>query len=58
MAGGEGANDLAMIEAAAIGVAYHAKPEVAQDAPARLDYTDLTSLLYMQGYAHDEFAGA
>ncbi|MEO0962892.1 MAG: phosphoserine phosphatase SerB, partial [Pseudomonadota bacterium] len=57
MAVGDGANDLAMIEAAGIGVAYHAKPVVAQAAPARLDHTDLTSLLYIQGYARDEFAG-
>lgn len=56
MAVGDGANDLAMIEAAGIGVAYHAKPVVAQAAPARLDHTDLTSLLYIQGYARDEFA--
>lgn len=58
MAVGDGANDLAMIEAAGIGVAYHAKPVVAQAAPARLDHTDLTSLLYIQGYARDEFAAA
>jgi len=56
MAVGDGANDLAMIEAAGLGVAYHAKPVVAQAAPARLDHTDLTSLLYIQGYARDEFA--
>ena len=58
MAVGDGANDLAMIEAAGIGVAYHAKPVVAQAAPARIDHTDLTTLLYMQGYARDEFASA
>jgi len=56
MAVGDGANDLAMIEAAGIGVAYHAKPVVAQAAPARLDHTDLTSLLFIQGYARDEFS--
>ncbi len=56
MAVGDGANDLAMIEAAGLGVAYHAKPVVAAAAPARLDHTDLTSLLYIQGYRHDEFA--
>lgn len=58
MAVGDGANDLAMIEAAGLGVAYHAKPVVAQAAPARLDHTDLTSLLYIQGFARDEFAKA
>lgn len=58
MAVGDGANDLAMIEAAGMGVAYHAKPVVAQAAPARIDHTDLTSLLYIQGYHRDEFAEA
>lgn len=58
MAVGDGANDLAMIEAAGLGVAYHAKPVVAQSAPARLDHTGLVSLLYIQGYRRDEFAAA
>ena len=56
MAVGDGANDLAMIEAAGIGVAYRAKPFVAEAAPARIDHTDLTSLLYIQGYRREEFA--
>jgi len=58
MAVGDGANDLAMIDAAGIGVAYHAKPVVAEAAPARIAHTDLTSLLYIQGFARDEFAKA
>jgi phosphoserine phosphatase len=53
---GDGANDLAMIEAAGLGVAYHAKPAVAAAAAARVDHSDLTALLYMQGYHRDEFA--
>jgi phosphoserine phosphatase len=52
---GDGANDLAMIEAAGLGVAYHAKPKVAQAAAARIDHGDLTALLYIQGYRADEF---
>jgi phosphoserine phosphatase len=56
MAAGDGANDLAMIEAAGLGVAYHAKPAVAAAAQARIDHGDLTALLYMQGYRRDEFA--
>ncbi len=52
---GDGANDLAMIEAAGLGVAYHAKPKVAEAAHARIDHGDLTALLYAQGYARDEF---
>ena len=53
---GDGANDLAMIEAAGLGVAYRAKPVVAERAAARIDHADLTALLYFQGYRHDQFA--
>lgn len=56
MAVGDGANDLAMIEAAGAGVALHAKPVVAAQAPIRIDHADLTALLYLQGYGADEFA--
>lgn len=54
---GDGANDLGMIEAAGLGVAYHAKPAVAAAAHVRIDFGDLTALLYMQGYHRDEFVG-
>jgi phosphoserine phosphatase len=54
---GDGANDLGMIEAAGLGVAYHAKPAVAAAAAARIDYGDLTALLYAQGYRREEFVG-
>jgi len=52
---GDGANDLGMIEAAGLGVAYHAKPAVAAAAAARIDHGDLTALLYAQGYKRAEF---
>ena len=52
---GDGANDLGMIQQAGLGVAYHAKPAVAAAAAARIDYGDLTALLYAQGYHRDEF---
>lgn len=52
---GDGANDLAMIEAAGLGVAYRAKPIVAAQADAKVDHADLTALLYFQGYRVDEF---
>jgi phosphoserine phosphatase len=55
MAVGDGANDLAMIREAGIGVAYHAKPAVAAEASARIDHADLTALLFMQGYAASDF---
>ena len=53
---GDGANDLAMIEAAGLGVAYRAKPVVAARALAKVDHTDLTTLLYFQGFRHTDFA--
>jgi phosphoserine phosphatase len=55
MAVGDGANDLAMIEEAGLGIAYHAKPKVAAAAAARVEHCDLTALLYAQGYKREEF---
>ena len=55
LAVGDGANDLAMIEAAGLGVAYRAKPIVAAQADARVDHADLTALLYFQGYRREAF---
>jgi phosphoserine phosphatase len=55
LAVGDGANDLDMIRAAGLGVAYRAKPIVAAEADARLDHADLTALLYFQGYSADQF---
>jgi phosphoserine phosphatase len=52
---GDGANDLDMIQHAGLGVAYHAKPAVAEAAAARIDHGDLTALLYAQGYRREEF---
>ncbi len=51
---GDGANDLAMLGEAGLGVAFHAKPAVAAMADARLDHADLTALLYAQGYTGAE----
>jgi phosphoserine phosphatase len=55
---GDGANDLGMILEAGLGIAYHAKPAVAAAAAARIDHSDLTALLYAQGFSREEFAGA
>lgn len=55
LAVGDGANDLAMIEAAGLGVAYRAKPVVAAEADAGITHGDLTALLYLQGYRKAEF---
>lgn len=57
LAVGDGANDLAMLGAAGLGVAYRAKPIVAAAARARLDHADLTGLLFAQGLRRSEFAG-
>jgi len=56
LAVGDGANDLAMITQAGLGVAYHAKPVVAEAAGARIDRGDLTALLFAQGYARKDWA--
>lgn len=53
---GDGANDLDMIKAAGLGVAYRAKPLVAAEAKARIDHTSLASALFFQGYSRGEFA--
>ncbi|HEV2101018.1 MAG TPA: HAD hydrolase family protein, partial [Stellaceae bacterium] len=53
---GDGANDLPMLTAAGLGVAFRAKPAVAARARWRLDHADLTGLLYAQGYRKAEFA--
>lgn len=54
LAVGDGANDLAMLGEAGLGVAFRAKPAVAAAADARLDHADLTALLYAQGYTGSE----
>jgi phosphoserine phosphatase len=52
---GDGANDLDMLQAAGLGVAFHAKPVVAAETKARIDHGDLTALLFLQGYRSQEF---
>ena len=54
---GDGANDLGMLEQAGFGVAFHAKPIVREKVELQLNHTDLTGLLYLQGYRQDEFVG-
>ncbi len=50
LAVGDGANDIPMLCAAGLGIAYRAKPAVAAAASARIEANDLTALLYLQGY--------
>ncbi|HDY96037.1 MAG TPA: phosphoserine phosphatase SerB [Sulfitobacter litoralis] len=52
---GDGANDLGMLARAGMGVALHAKPAVAAECDVRINFGDLTALLYVQGYAKHEF---
>ena len=52
---GDGANDLAMITAAGLGIAFYAKPVVAAQAHCAINYTDLRSALYFQGFSDDAF---
>ncbi len=58
LAVGDGANDLAMIRAAGLGVAFHAKPIVAAEARVRIEHCGLRALLFMQGYTAQEFVTA
>ena len=57
MAVGDGANDLPMLAAAGIGIAFRAKPHVAESVRFRIDHGDLTGLLFVQGYRRDEIIG-
>ena len=52
---GDGANDLGMLEHAGFGVAFHGKPILRKTVALQLNHTDLTGLLYLQGYTQDEF---
>ena len=52
---GDGANDLGMLHRAGLGVALHAKPVVAAECDVRINFGDLTALLYIQGYAKADF---
>ncbi|MDO6523047.1 phosphoserine phosphatase SerB [Shimia thalassica] len=56
MAVGDGANDLGMLHLAGAGVALHAKPSVAAECDIRINFGDLTALLYIQGYNKSDFA--
>ena len=56
LAVGDGANDLPMLQAAGLGIAFRAKPAVAAASRWRIDHADLTALLYAQGYRREEFA--
>ena len=52
---GDGANDLAMVTASGLGIAYYAKPAVAAAAHCAINHTDLRTALYFQGYKQSDF---
>jgi phosphoserine phosphatase len=54
---GDGANDLEMVRAAGLGVAFRAKPILTEAAAVAIRHADLTALLYLQGYPQSEFDG-
>jgi phosphoserine phosphatase len=56
LAVGDGANDIPMLKAAGLGIAYHAKPATAAAADARIEANDLCALLFAQGYARKDWA--
>ena len=55
MAVGDGANDIPMIEAAGLGIAYHAKPKARAAADVSINHCDLSALLFIQGYKREDF---
>jgi phosphoserine phosphatase len=57
LAVGDGANDLAMLKAAGLGVAFRAKPVVAAEVKARVDHASLRALLFAQGYREEQIEG-
>ena len=55
LATGDGSNDIAMLRAAGLGVAYRGKPKVRTAICHQINHADLTALLFLQGYHRDEF---
>ncbi|CAO2653302.1 Nn.00g027130.m01.CDS01 [Neocucurbitaria sp. VM-36] len=51
---GDGANDLPMMGVAGLGVAFHAKPKVQMQAPARLNSKSMLDVLYLLGISKEE----
>ena len=58
LAVGDGANDLDMLRAAGLGVAFHAKPIVTRQARAKVDHANLRALLFAQGYPASSFVSS
>jgi phosphoserine phosphatase len=54
---GDGANDMMMLQAAGMGVAFEGKPALREAIETQISYSDLTALLYLQGYSHHNIRG-
>jgi phosphoserine phosphatase len=54
---GDGANDLPMLHIAGLGIAFHAKPKVKQDAGHAISTMGLDSILYLMGVRDHEALG-
>jgi len=54
---GDGANDIPMLKKAGVGIGYFGKPAVLEAIPCQIRHTDLTAVLYMQGYRREDMAG-
>ena len=52
---GDGANDLNMLEAAGLGVAFEGKEILKQNIDVQLSFSDLSGILFLQGYYSSEF---
>lgn len=55
---GDGANDMAMLSQAGMGVAFEGKPALREQIDLQLNHTDLTGLLYLQGYRSADFVAS
>jgi phosphoserine phosphatase len=55
LAVGDGANDIKMVQTAGLGVAFHDSGSLREAANVYIGYSDLTALLYIQGYRKSEF---
>jgi phosphoserine phosphatase len=58
LAVGDGANDLPMLRAAGLGVAFRPTPALAKVAPVTVRRGDLTALLYLQGVVKSSFVSS
>lgn len=54
---GDGANDIPMLRAAGLGIAYHGKKKTVRAADASIEFCGLEAALFFQGFKRSEFSG-